>query len=142
MRLRLIHILALAALTLTAAIAAAGSAVAKSGNGIEGRVLSVDRSERTFRLADKQRGTYTVVVTSTTRFERVSFSTLRSGHKVEVKIRRSAGRWVATKVEPWSGSSRSSSSSSPSSSSSSSSSSSADDHGGRGRGSDDPVPHS
>ncbi len=67
----------------------------------EGRILSVNRDARTFRLRDSERGTVTVKVTSNTRFERISgFSGLRSGQtRIEVKVRRSNGAWVAREVE-------------------------------------------
>jgi hypothetical protein len=130
MKPRLIHVLALVALTLTAAVAPVGTASAKSGvRGVEGRVLSVDRSERSFRLRDAERGTFTIFVTASTRFERVSFSGLSAGRGIEAKIRRSNGRWVATKVQP------------RSATGSHTSSSSSDDNGGRGRGTDDGPNH-
>ena len=44
---------------------------------VEGRVLSVDRSASTFKLRDSERGTFTIRVTSATKFERVRFSTLK-----------------------------------------------------------------
>jgi len=49
-------------------------------------------------------GTFTIRVTSSTKFERVRFSTLRAGRTVEATIRRVDGRWQATKVEPNAGS--------------------------------------
>jgi hypothetical protein len=68
---------------------------------VEGTVLSVDRSARTFRLRDSQRGTFTIKVTSRTTFQRVgSFSGLRAGMtRIEANIRRSGGAWVASHVE-------------------------------------------
>jgi hypothetical protein len=71
---------------------------------VEGRVLSVDRSASTFKLRDSERGTFTIRVSSSTKFERVRFSTLKAGSTVEATIRRVDGRWRATKVEPNSGS--------------------------------------
>jgi hypothetical protein len=67
----------------------------------EGTVLSVNRSARTFRLRDVQRGTVTVKVTSSTRFQRVGgFAGLRAGlTRVEAVVRRSNGAWVASLVE-------------------------------------------
>jgi hypothetical protein len=67
----------------------------------EGTVLSVDRSARTFRLRDSERGTITVKVTVRTSFERVSgLSGLRAGMRsIEADVRRSNGRWVASHVE-------------------------------------------
>ena len=99
----IIAVLALAALALTAAFASAGAASAATVRHFEGRVVSVDRNARSFRLRDAQRGTVTVFVVTSTRFERVSFARLRSGRSVEVTVRRAAGRWQASKVEPFSG---------------------------------------
>jgi hypothetical protein len=67
----------------------------------EGRVLSVDGAARTFRLRDHERGTVTIKVTRTTRFEDFSgFSTaLRPGRRLEVKAHRVNGQLVATKIE-------------------------------------------
>ena len=67
----------------------------------EGTIVSVDRSARTFRLRDSQRGTATIKVTSATRFERVGgFAGLRSGlTRIEANVRRSNGAWVATFVQ-------------------------------------------
>ena len=61
----------------------------------------MDRSARTFRLRDAQRGTVTIKVTSATRFQRVGgFAGLRAGlTRVEANVRRSNGAWVATFVE-------------------------------------------
>ena len=67
----------------------------------EGTVVSVNRSARSFRLRDTERGTVTIRVTRRTRFERVSgFSGLRAGlTRMEATVRRSNGAWVATFVE-------------------------------------------
>ncbi len=67
----------------------------------EGRIVSVNRDSRTFRLRDSERGTITVKVNRTTRFERLSgFSGLRAGQtRIEVKVRRSNGAWLAREVE-------------------------------------------
>jgi hypothetical protein len=67
----------------------------------EGTIVSVDRSARTFRLRDSERGTATIKVTSATRFQRVGgFAGLRAGMtRIEANVRRSNGAWVATFVE-------------------------------------------
>jgi len=67
----------------------------------EGTIVSVDRSARTFRLRDSQRGTVTIKVTSNTRFQRVGgFAGLRAGMtRIEANVRRSNGAWVASFVE-------------------------------------------
>jgi hypothetical protein len=66
---------------------------------LEGRVTAINRSARTFTVRDAERGTLTVKVTSSTKFEDVRFSTLRTGTRVEVRAKRVAGAWNATKVE-------------------------------------------
>jgi hypothetical protein len=112
-----------------AAIAAgtlAAPAVASAAE-FEGTVVSVNRDGRTFKLRDSERGTVTIRVTRSTRFERVSFSSLRAGAKnIEATVRRSGGRWVATEVERSGGGGNHGGDDD-----------SGDDHGGRGRGSDD-----
>jgi hypothetical protein len=67
----------------------------------EGTILSVNRSARTFRLRDSERGTATIKVTSSTRYQRVGgFAGLRAGMtRIEANVRRSNGAWVATFVE-------------------------------------------
>ena len=66
---------------------------------VEGRVTAIDRSARTFTVRDAQRGTLKAKVTSSTKFERVTFSSLRTGTRVDVRAKRVAGAWNATKVE-------------------------------------------
>jgi hypothetical protein len=94
----------------------------------EGTIVSVNRSARTFRLRDSERGTVTVRVTRATRFERVAgFSALRVGQsRIEVRVRRSNGRWLASEVERSGGGGRHGGDDRG-----------GDDNGGRGRGSDD-----
>jgi hypothetical protein len=101
MNRRLIAVLAAAALTLVAALAAVGPVSAATVRHIEGRVLSVDRDARSFRLRDSERGVVRIKVTRSTRFERISgISGLRRGLTgVEATVRRSNGAWVATLVE-------------------------------------------
>lgn len=95
----------IALLTAVAALAAsAPSAVAQTSatREFEGTVVSVDRDARTFRLRDHDgRGTVTIRVTSSTRFERVTFASLRAGSRnIESIARRSSsGGWVALEVE-------------------------------------------
>jgi hypothetical protein len=100
----------------TAAIAAGGIAATGAGatapsptsaatastaatRHVEGRVTAIDRSARTFTVRDAERGTLKVKVTSSTKFERVSFTALRTGTRVDVRAKRVAGAWNATKVE-------------------------------------------
>jgi hypothetical protein len=109
MRIRKIAVVAasLAALGATAVPAgatAAGTtapATQAATRQYEGTIVSVDRSARTFRLRDAQRGTVTIKVTGNTRFQRVGgFAGLRAGlTRIEAKVRRSNGAWVATFVE-------------------------------------------
>jgi hypothetical protein len=103
MRLRSRLLTALLAVTVLAAVSV-GTASAAAVRHVEGRVLSVDRSASTFKLRDSERGTFTIRVSSATKFERVRFSTLKAGSTIEATIRRVDGRWRATKVEPNSGS--------------------------------------
>jgi hypothetical protein len=87
-------------LALVAATVAAAPASALAAE-FEGRIVSVDRAHKTFRIHDAERGTKRVKVTSRTRFHRVAgFSALHAGlRRIEVTAHRSNGRWVATLVE-------------------------------------------
>jgi hypothetical protein len=89
---------ALPALPATAAQPTASGAALRQ---FEGTVVSVNRDNRTFRLRDQQAGTKRIKVTGSTRFQRIAgFSALKPGMKrVEASVKRSNGRWVATKVE-------------------------------------------
>jgi hypothetical protein len=95
---RLITLLA-AALTLAAALASVGPVSAATSRHIEGRVLSIDHTGRSFRLRDSERGTYRVYVRSATKFEGTSFTRLRVGHHLEATVRRVNHRWQASSVE-------------------------------------------
>ena len=75
----------------------------ESGTKLEGRVLSVNRSARTFRLRDAERGTATIAWTAATKFDGMRSSSLRAGKRVEVLYRVSNGRKVARKIEPGAG---------------------------------------
>lgn len=99
--------------TATVAVAAAGVAVPLSAGAasaptkssvsltsFHGTVTSVSTSNRTFRLKRSNGTTLTFRVTSATVFERLrGLSSLR-GKAVEVKGRRTDGRWTARKIEP------------------------------------------
>jgi hypothetical protein len=88
------------ALIAAAALATTAPAASAQTREYEGTVVSVDRASRSFRIHDSERGTIRVRVTSRTRFERVSFSTLRAGARnIETTVRRSNGRWIALAVE-------------------------------------------
>src|SRR3954462_783362 len=99
---------ALAAFGTTSAVAVAAQPAATAAPAaqaatrqFEGTVVSVNRDARTFRLRDAQAGTKRIKVTSNTRFQRIAgFSAPKPGMKrVEATVKRSNGRWVATKVE-------------------------------------------
>jgi hypothetical protein len=91
---------AVAAVAPAQAAAPAASSSASALREFEGTVVSVNRDARTFRLNDSERGTKRIKVTSRTRFERVTFASLRRGQSnIEVTARRSNGRWVAIDVE-------------------------------------------
>jgi hypothetical protein len=87
---------ATASTTSAKAPAAASTAAARH---VEGRVTAINRSARTFTVRDAERGTLKVKVTSGTKFERVTFASLRTGTRVDVRAKRVAGAWNATKVE-------------------------------------------
>jgi hypothetical protein len=90
---RILCITAIAVSTLSA------PAVASAAE-FEGTVVSVDRDSRSFRLRDSERGTVTIKITRRTRFERVTFRTLRAGARnIEATVRRANGRWIASEVE-------------------------------------------
>lgn len=99
MRTRFLAVLAIAALALTAAVAAVGTASAATVRQFEGRVLSVDRDAKSFRLRDSERGTVTIFVVRSTRFEGTSFTALSTGRTVEARVTRVDGRWQASKIE-------------------------------------------
>ena len=83
------------------AIALVAPAAASAATQYEGRVVSVNRDNRTFRLHDAERGTIRIRVNRRTTFDRLAgFSSLRAGRRrVEATVRRSNGRWVAVHVE-------------------------------------------
>jgi hypothetical protein len=95
--MRLIALLTALVLSLSVAVTTASAATTQ----YEGTVLSINKDKRTFRLNDAERGTIRVKVTRNTVFQRInSFSALRVGmHRVEATVKRSDGRWVATRVE-------------------------------------------
>jgi len=110
MRIRKITVVAasLAAIGATAVPAGAATtagttaaATQAATRQFEGTIVSVNRSARTFRLRDTERGTVTIKVTARTSFERVGgFSGLRAGMtRMEANVRRANGAWVATHVE-------------------------------------------
>jgi hypothetical protein len=90
----------------TAAVVAAPATAAPAASGAlvreyEGTVVSVNRTNNTFRLRDSERGTVRIKVNRSTRFERIDgLSGLRAGMtNIEATVKRANGRWVATEVE-------------------------------------------
>jgi hypothetical protein len=88
------------------AITAAGALAFPAGASalprqFEGTIVSVDRSAKTFRIHDAERGTKRIKVVKSTDFERLAgFSGLQSGlSNIEVTAHRSDGRWIASVVE-------------------------------------------
>lgn len=78
------------------------AAQARAGvHELEGRVASVNRPKRTFRLVTRSRGTVRIHVTRSTRYEdlRRHFRSLHRGLRVEVKARRVHARWRAVKID-------------------------------------------
>jgi uncharacterized protein DUF5666 len=92
----------LIALITTMALLAPATASAQAPlREYEGRVVSVNREAKRFRLHDTERGTVRIHVNGNTRFERINgMAGLRVGmRRVEAKVRRIEGRWVAAEVE-------------------------------------------
>jgi hypothetical protein len=87
-------------LALVAATVATAPASALAAQ-FEGRIVSVNRAHKTFRIHDSERGTKRIKVTRATNFERVNgFSGLKAGQRrIEVTAKRRNGHWVATLVE-------------------------------------------
>ena len=103
MRPRFTTVLAVAALAIAAVVGSVSSASAATVRHFEGRVVTVDRSAKSFKLRDSERGTVNVFVVQSTRFSRTSFAAVKAGRGIEVTVRRVDGRWQATKVEPRTG---------------------------------------
>jgi Domain of unknown function (DUF5666) len=94
------------AVVLTTATTAGAAAPAPTSQAallreFEGTVVSVNRDAARFRLRDVERGTPLIKITSNTRFERINgLAGLKVGMKrVEAKVRRQDGRWIAVEVE-------------------------------------------
>jgi hypothetical protein len=103
MSLKIASITALAAVLVAAAVAGpAGAAVpAPTLQEFDGKVVSKNRDNRSFRLRDAERGTVRIYVTRNTRFERINgFAGLRVGARnIETDVRKRDGRWIAVEVE-------------------------------------------
>ena len=134
MRLKIASLTAVAAVLVAAAVAGpAGAAAPAQGlTEFDGRVVSKNRDNRSFRLRDAERGTVRIFVTRNTRFERVNgFAGLRVGARnIESVVRKRNGRWIALEVER-------SGRDDDRRSGRGGDDRGGDDHGGRGRGGDD-----
>jgi hypothetical protein len=118
----------IAATTIVAALVVPASASALTRQ-FEGRIVSVNRDNHTFRIHDSERGTKRIKVRPSTDFERVTFAKLRKGmRRIEVTAKRKNRRWVALDVERSGGGGRHGGGADDRA---------GDDHGGRGRGGDD-----
>jgi hypothetical protein len=95
--MKLISLITTVAVLATSAVASAQAPLRE----YEGQVVSVNRDAKRFRLHDSERGTIRVHVNRNTRFERINgMAGLRVGmRRVEVKVRRIDGRWIASEVE-------------------------------------------
>ena len=95
--MKLIALITAIAVLATTAVASAQAPLRE----FEGQVVSVNRDAKRFRLHDSERGTIRVHVNRNTRFERIDgMAGLRVGmRRVEVKVRRINGRWIASEVE-------------------------------------------
>ena len=91
----------LAPVLITAALAGGAVPASAAAREFEGKIVSVNRDNRTFRLHDSERGTKRIKVNRNTRFERIAgFSALRKGMRnIEATVHCANGRWVASEVE-------------------------------------------
>ena len=92
----------IALLTTIALLATTAAATAQAPlREFEGKVVSVNRDAKRFRLHDAERGTIRIHVRRNTRFERINgMAGLQVGmRRVEAKVRRVDGRWIAAEVE-------------------------------------------
>lgn len=126
-----------AALIATAALAAAlmvgvlASPASAALRHIDGKVVSKNSDNRTFKLST-QSGTIRIKVNSTTKFERLSgFGALHKGLAIEVDAAKTSNGLVAKQIEPQGGNGGSGGSDDGP----------GDDHGGSGGGSDDGPNH-
>jgi hypothetical protein len=90
-----------AATAIATSALAAPAPSASASRQFEGKVVSVNRDAKTFRLHDSERGTKLIKVTGNTRFERIAgFAGLKKGQRgVEATVKRKNGRWIAIEVE-------------------------------------------
>jgi hypothetical protein len=95
--MKLISLITAVAVLATGAVASAQAPLRE----FEGRVVSVNREAKRFRLHDAERGIVRIRVNRNTRYERIDgLAGLRAGMRnVEAVVRRKNGRWVAIEVE-------------------------------------------
>ena len=88
-------------LTIISALLLSTGVASAATRQYEGTVVSVNRTAKTFKLHDSERGTIRIKVRSSTTFERIGgFAGLTKGlTRVEATVKRSGGRWVAVSVQ-------------------------------------------
>ena len=78
-------------------LAVAQAAVAKE---FEGRVVSKNNAEQTFRLNKENGGIVRIAVNDGTKYQRVAgFGAIEQGMKLEAIAKKAGGDWLASKVE-------------------------------------------
>ena len=89
---------ALAMVAVLASFAVAQAAVAKQ---IEGKVISKNSAEKTFRVNQGEGdGKFRIFTNGSTNYQRLSgFGDVEVGMKVEAIVKRDNGHWLASKVE-------------------------------------------
>jgi Domain of unknown function (DUF5666) len=85
----------------TGATAANPAATASALREFEGKVVSINRDARVFKVRVVGKGVVRFKVKGSTRFEEglKDFGSLREGMRVDVDARRRNGRWIAVEVE-------------------------------------------
>lgn len=88
---------ALAVLATLVMLTVAQAAVAKQ---FEGKVVSKNAAEQTFRLDRERRGIVRIAVNDATKYQRIDgFGGIEKGMRLEAIAQRSGGHWLASKVE-------------------------------------------
>ena len=76
------------------------TAAASTRHEFEGPIVSVNRDRHTFKMSDRHRGIVKIKANSETRYEDLSgFNALDKGLRVDVKAKRSNGRWIAIEID-------------------------------------------
>ena len=90
-----------AASAVGSASAASRAATASDAQSLEGPILSVNSSAKTFKMNDHHQGVIKIKVNNSTRYHNLSgFKALHQGLKVDVEARHSNTGWIAVKIEP------------------------------------------